>query len=225
MEDELCDLVRLRGEDADTALEVQTEDKVVYNNSAEIRADHAEDDGLLVVAESGGKSDNHPGDGHRLSEIHAQVAVHQLRHDVQTARGGITGEKKCQTDADRKDVADRIDERIGGERLKIRERDFVHAHNGGKQDGGIHGFDAEFRADQKESDQQKDHVQQECDGGDGQGDKIADDKGKRGGTADGHVARQHEKVDRGGDDGGADGDDKEFADRAFVEHGIFLTFG
>ena len=219
VQDELCDLVHLRGEDADAALEVQTEDEVVDDHAAEIGADDADDDGFCVVADCGRQRDDHAGDGHCLSEIHAEIAVHDFCDDVETAGGSVAGEEKCKTDTDDEDIADRIEEGVSGKRLEIREEDFEHAHDRGHEDGGIDGFCAEFGTDQKEADQKQNDVQRKGDRGDGKGNKIADDHSKCGAAADGDMAREHEEVHGDGNNGGADGDNEKFADGSFVDHG------
>ncbi len=222
VQDELCDFLGFLGEDADAALDVQPEDEVVNDHAAEIRTDQADHDGFFIVAKGGRQRDDHAGDGHRLSEIHAEVAVHDFCDDVQTAGGCVAGKEERKTDADDENVADHIQKRITGERLEIREHDFKHTYDCGHEDGSVDGFSAEFGTDQEESDNQEDDIQQKGNGGDGQGNEIADDERKSGAAADGDVARDHEEIHGGGDNGGADRDDEKFAYGAFVEHGGFL---
>ena len=67
-------------------------------------------------------------------------------------------------------------------------------------------------------------IEDEGDGGDGQGNEVAQDQSQCRGAADSHVAGEHEEEDRRGHDAGAHGDEQKFFDVAFCKHGDFLAF-
>jgi len=223
VQDELRDFLHLRGENAHAAFQVQTEDKVIHDHTAEIGTDQADDDRLFVVTDRGRQRDDQSGNGHRLSEVHPEITVHDFCDNVQSSGRGIAREEERKTDADHKDIANHIQKRVAGEGLEIRKHDFKNTHDRGHEKRAVNGFRAEFGADQKKSDDKEDDVQQEGDRGDRQRNEIADDHRKGSAAADGDVTREHEEIHGGGDDGGAEGDDEKFADGAFVEHGVFLV--
>jgi len=71
---------------ADTALDIESEDEFIDDHSAEIRTEHAENDGFRVIAERRGKGNDESRDRDRGSELHLQVLIHDLGDDIESAR-------------------------------------------------------------------------------------------------------------------------------------------
>ena len=201
------------------AMESIAENEIIQGDAAKIRAQDTEYHSLLVIAEGRAQGHQDAGGGHRLAQLHSQELVHQLRHDVQTAGGGIGGEQLAQTHADHQDVADDVDQRIPGQGLKIREQPLKDADGSRQQHGTVDGFHTKLRTDQKKADGQKAHVHDHGDQRCRQGDKLTDDQRQTGGTAHRHMAGVHKEVDSSSDNDGADGDVEKFPEIAFVEHG------
>ena len=218
VQDELRDLFEFRGDDAHAPLDIHAEDKMIDHHTAEIRAQHAEHHGLLVVAQSRGEGDQHAGNRHGLTELHAQEFVHQLGDDIQTAGGGIARKQQRKAYAHHQDIADDIEHRILCNRLEIRENDFVDAHDSRHQYGAVDGLCAKVGTDEQEANHQQEDIEYQRDRRYGKGDEIGDHHRQRGAAAHGYMAGQHEEKDRGGNDDGADGDDGEFADVLSGEH-------
>ena len=72
--------------DADTALDIESEDKFIDDHSAEIRTEDAENDGFRIVADRGRKRNDESRDRDRGSKLHLQMLIHDLGDDIESAR-------------------------------------------------------------------------------------------------------------------------------------------
>ena len=158
---ELDDLVHLGRDHANAALDVQTKDKPIHNNTAEIGTQHTEHHRFGIVAEGGGQGDGDTCHGSRLANLHTQVFVHDLGNDIQAAGGGIVGEQDGHGQSHHEDVAKHIQKRICGERLKIGKQFFKNAKTDGDKKGDIHRFCTELGSDQNKSQNEKEHIQKQ----------------------------------------------------------------
>ena len=89
VEDEINDFIELRGDDAHSSLDVDTEYEVIDDHSAEIRTEDTEHHGLRIITECRCKRDCNSSDSSRASKIHSEKFVHNLRNDVESAGGCV----------------------------------------------------------------------------------------------------------------------------------------
>ena len=121
IDDELAQRFLLFGDDADAALLVVVENEMVQNDAVEIRAEDTQNHGFLVVDKRGGQRHAHTGQRHGPAQIHAQVFVQDLRHDIQPAGRRVPVEENAQADADDQNVAEHVQLLTAGHGFKIRE--------------------------------------------------------------------------------------------------------
>ena len=105
------DLIELRRDDADSALDVHTKDKVVHHNSCEIRADNAEDYKLRINVLARERRDQRNGnsrDGNRTTKLDSAIFVDYLGDDIHSARRSVAGEQNRHRPANDQYVADHV---------------------------------------------------------------------------------------------------------------------
>ena len=108
VDDELAERFLLFGDDADAALFVVVKNEMVQNNAVEIRAEDAQHHGLLVVDQRCRQRHAHAGQRHGPAQLHAQVFVQDLCHDIQPAGRRVAVEQDAQADADHQNVAQHV---------------------------------------------------------------------------------------------------------------------
>ena len=202
------------GQNADSALDVQSEDKMIYKQSAEIGGKHTDDHDFFVIEEGRRESNQHSGSRHSLAQLHAKIFVHQLCHNIQTAGGCITGKYKGQTNADNQNITDSIQQGILGNGLKSRKQNLIHTQKSRKQHGGIYRLYTKLRSDQKKTDDQKAHIQKEGNNRNRERNQIAQNHSQSGCAADRKIAGDHKEIDCSCDDSSTDGDNTVFPDIA-----------
>ena len=94
---------------------------MIQNDAVEIRAENTQNDGFLIIDERRGQRDAHTGQGHGPAQIHAQVFIQDLCHDIQPTGRGVPVKENAQADADHQNVAKHIQLLTVGHRAKIRE--------------------------------------------------------------------------------------------------------
>ena len=75
VDDKLPEFFFLLGDDADAALFVVVENKVVQNNAVKIGTEDAQNHGFLVVDKRGRKRHTHACQRHGSSQLHVQIFV------------------------------------------------------------------------------------------------------------------------------------------------------
>ena len=158
IEDILEHLIMPVGQDADTALNIQTENKMIHQQTTKISSQHTDNHRGLVIEENRGKGHQHTGGRHGLAQLHTQILVHQFCHNIQSAGGGITGKHQGKSDTHNQDIADGIQQEILRDRLKIREKDLIDAQDSGQQNGCKNRFGTELRSDQQKTDDQQGNI-------------------------------------------------------------------
>ena len=196
LQDEIPDLVALLRYDAYPALDALVEDEMIQHDAVQVGTQNAQHHGFAVIEEGGGKSDAHAGGGHGLSQLDVQIFVHDLRHDIQAAGGGVPVEQNRQAHADGEDIADHIQGHVPGEGGIIRQKLLEQPDEKGQKNRGIHGFCAELPAAGEKSHQEKGHIQRHRELGHAEGQHIGQKDGQTGDTADRAVAR-HQKEEHG----------------------------
>ena len=83
----------------------------------------------MHIEEDSRKCNQHAGNGHGFAKLNAQVFVHQLYNNVQTAGRCIAGKYQRQTDTNNQNIADCIQKLTLGNRLKIREDNLKNTHD------------------------------------------------------------------------------------------------
>ena len=220
VENELADLFKFRRQNTDLALEIQTKDKVIHDQTAEIGGQNTEYHSLLVIAEGRGKGYQHTGQGDGLTDFHVKKFVHQLCHNVQTAGGCVAGEKNGLTDADDQNIADNIQKRIAGNGQVVGKQNFQQTQEARHNQRSINGFYAELGPDQKIADNQQNSVDRKGDHGNGKGKEIAEYQSQCRYAAHGDLAGKHEKVHRNCHDGRTGGECQKFFETEFCFHKI-----
>ena len=195
-------LVKLRRDDADSALDVHTKDKVVHHNSCEIRADNAEDYKLCINVLAAERRDQRNGnsrDGNRTTKLDSAIFVDYFGDDIHSARRSVAGEQNRHRPANDQYVANYVEQGILCERLKIREQYLENTKTHGHHDGCVHRFYSELRADRQKSDDQEYHVDRQAEHRDRQRNVVGERHRKRRAATNGNVARDHKEEDsRGG---------------------------
>ena len=121
VDDELPQRFLFFGDDADAALLVVVENEMIQNHAVEICAEDTQNHGFLVVDKRGGQRHAHTGQRHGPAQIHAQVFVQDLCHDIQSAGRGVPVEQNAQADADHQNVAEHVQLLTAGHGRVIRE--------------------------------------------------------------------------------------------------------
>ena len=121
VDDELPQCLFLLGNDAHPALDAVVEDEMIQHDAIEVSTKNAQHNGLFIVDKGGRECHTHSRKRHRLAQLHVQVLVHDLCHDIQSAGGCVAVEQNAQTHADHQNVAQHIQLLTIGHGAKIRE--------------------------------------------------------------------------------------------------------
>ena len=123
MDNPVADLLLLiPGYDADSSLPVLPKDEMSQHHTVQICSEDAQYHRLLVIDQRRAQGYQHAAEAHSPAEIHVQVSVHDLCHNVQPSRGGVPIEQNAQPDAHYKDIAGHIQGRIPGKGTVIRQQ-------------------------------------------------------------------------------------------------------
>jgi len=183
---------------------------VIQNHAVEIRAEKAQNHGLFIVDQRGGKRHAHARQGHGPAQLDVQVFVHHLRHDIQPAGGGVSVEEDADADADHQNVAEHIQlltARYGDE---IREQPFKQPQKHRQQHARVNRLLPKFLSAGHKPDDKKHDVQDHRNGRQRERYKIGQHDAEAGDAADGRVARHEEEKDRNRNDGHRHGQNQHF---------------
>ena len=206
------DIIQIFGNDANSALDIDTENEMIHDHTAKVCTQQAENDSLAIIAKCGGQSHGNTGIGHCLTQINSQVFVQDLCDDVQATGRCVPGEQNCQTDAYHQNIADHIQQRILGDGLEVGEDPFKDTHDQRHQNGAVDRLGAKLRTNENEANDQKTYVHDQGDGGNRERNEVAQHHSQSGTAAHGNVAWQHKEEYSCGDDGGAYRDDGKLLD-------------
>ena len=189
------DLIELRRDDTNSALDIQTEDEVIDEHSGKISAEHAEDNHLGRIGnEHRGQRDGNSRDGDRTAELYSAILVDYLGYDIHTARRGVVREQNSHRDAYDEYVTEHVDQWILGERLEILGEDSLKNTEANRnRDRGVYRLGSELRADADKADDQKYHVDHKAEHRHGQGDKFVEHHRKCRATTDRDLAGKHKE--------------------------------
>ena len=224
MENKVHDLIQFGRDNADAALQIHTENKMIHHEAAQVSTQHTDHNDFLIIHQCRTKSNQHTGHRHCLAQFHPQELIHHLCHDIQAAGRGIAAEQNRQTDTHHKDITQYIQERVFRNGLLIGEDMLIDTQKHRHQNGTVNCLYTKLRTNQQESQNQKPHIQDECNSGHRKRDEVTDDHSQSCTTAHRHMAGKHEEEYRCGDNQSAYGNDKKFFDIAFIEHGNDLFF-
>ena len=121
VDDELPQRLLLLGNDAHPALDAVIEDEMIQHDTIEVGTKNTQYYGLFIVDKGGRERHAHARKGHGLAQLHVQVLVHDLCHDIQPAGGCVAVEQNAQTHADHQNIAQHIQFLTIGHGTKIRE--------------------------------------------------------------------------------------------------------
>ena len=222
VDDVVADGFMIVRDDADALAPAQGGHEVVHDQAVDPGADEADDHQAERIYGEGGTADDHPGDGHRQTDVEVQVFVDDFREDVQPARGSVDAEHDSLRHAQDEHKTNQVEPKVAhhgslarGEQLRVGADLLPQVHHGTENQGRITSLDAELLPDEEISQNQEDGVDDEHDGGHLDGDacvleQSADDDGETGDAADDNLAGNQEIVHGSRGDEHADGHDQEF---------------
>ena len=108
-----------------------------------------------------------------LEQNYVGEFVENFSGDVQPAGGRTAAKQHGLTEAQHKDVADKIHKRLSGDGIQRGQQILQQGEKGGIQQRGDDGFGTEFLAHQQHAQRQQHGVQQQRNGGDAQRQKFA----------------------------------------------------
>jgi hypothetical protein len=89
--------------------------------------------------------------------------VHNLCHDIKTARRSIAQKQESHRYADDNDVAKHVKQRVIRQGLKIGKHPLKHADERGNYNGGVNGFCTKLRTNEDKPDNEEQYVDDEVD--------------------------------------------------------------
>ena len=178
------------------AFNIHTKGELIQNNATKVCTQNADNHCLGIRTHNGAGGDNHTGNAQRLTNIHMQILIHQLADYLQAAGGGIVGKQNGLTETNHQNVANHIQHRILGQRLKIGEQSFKNSQERRHQYGADGGFPRKIPSDEEKACNQQTAVKHKGNQGNRQRQEFTENIGKGRNAANGKVQRQHKKVDR-----------------------------
>ena len=180
---------------------------MIQHHAIEVGTKNAQHNGLFIVDKGGRKRHAHSRKRHGLAQLHVQVLVHDLCHDIQSAGGCVAVEQNAQTHADHQNIAQHIQLLTACHGAKIREQPLKKPQKYRQHHAGIHGFCAKLPAAGEKTDDEQHGIQHHSNGRKRQRHKIRKHDAKAGNTADGCMAGRQKKIDRRRNDSDSSGQD------------------
>ena len=134
-------------------------DKMIQNDSVEVCSQNTQHHCFLIIYKRCGKSHTHTGKRHCFSQFHVEIFVHDLCHNIQSARGCISVKKNAQSYADDQDIAENIQLLTIGHGTEIRKNLFEQTKKQRKHDAGINSLYTKLFTAGKKTDDQQYHIQ------------------------------------------------------------------
>ena len=210
VDDELPQCFFLLGNDAHPALDAVVEDEMIQHDAVEVSTKNAQHHRLFIVDKGGRERHAHARKRHGLAQLHVQVLVHDLCHNIQPAGGCVAVEQNAQTHADHQNIAQHIQFLTIGHGAKIREQPLEKPQKYRQHHAGIHGFCSKLPAAGEKTDDEQHGIQHHSNSRKWQRHKIRKHDAKAGNTADGCVAGHQKKIDRRRNNGNGPGQDGRF---------------
>ena len=166
---------------------------MIQHDAVEVGAKNAQYYGLFIVDKGGRERHAHARKGHGLAQLHVQVLIHDLCHDIQPTGGCVAVEQDAQTHADHQNIAQHIQLLTARHGRKIRKQPFKQPQKHRQHHAGIHGFCAKLPAAGEKTDNEQHGIQHHGNGRKRQRHKIRKHDAKAGNAADGCVAGHQKK--------------------------------
>ena len=201
--------------DADAAFDLLAEDEMIQQKPAEVGAEDRKDQRPFVVDEYRQAAYGYARNAYGAAKIHVEILVHDLSYDIHAAGGSIVMKEDSHAYADKEDAGYHVYDIASRERLDIRPYPFKYCQVYRQKYTCVYRFDAEFAADQEETQYQQEYVYDHVDRRYRQRHIVAYYYGHGRDAADRSLTRDQEEIYRSRDDEHRERQYDDFYDASF----------